>query len=188
MVKIIALFQSVLYLISSLLFIPVLAGLLVIFFYSVYLAGETLGEFFSRRRGEKKLISSFSERFESLLEAGCDDVEVEKLLRIFEEKAFSPLDRLKMLVRIGPSLGLMGTLIPMGTGLAALSQGKIEQLTSSMIIAFTTTVVGLAAAVIAYILATVKQKWIHEDLAFMEYMAERALRDGKIYEKKTQNG
>ena len=188
MVKAIALFQSVLYLISSILFVPVLVGLLFIFFYAVYLTGVVLGEFFSRRKGEKRLVTAFAEKLEGLIESGCDDIEVERLLRAFEEKAYHTLDRLKMLVRIGPSLGLMGTLIPMGTGLAALSQGKIERLTSSMIIAFTTTVVGLAAAVIAYILATVKHKWVHEDLSLMEYMAERALRDGKIYEAKAQNG
>jgi hypothetical protein len=49
-----------------------------------------------------------------------------------------------MLIRIGPGGGLIGTLIPMSTGLAALSQGDMSKLSSELVLAFTTTVVGLA--------------------------------------------
>ncbi len=186
MAEVVALLQAVLYLISSLLFVPVLLLLVLLFFWSLYLAGAVLGEFFRRRRGTKRLVESFSRDLEALVVSGCDDVEVERLIRFYEEREAFAVDRLRMLIRVGPSLGLMGTLIPMGVGLAALSKGQIEKLTSSMIIAFTTTVVGLAVAVVAYVLATFKQKWLSEDMALVEYMAERALRDGKVYEKKKE--
>ena len=184
MVKLVAFLQSVLYLISSLLFVPVLVALVLLFFYSLYLSGTVLGEFLARRKGEKRWVERFKYELDVLLESGCDDVEVERLLRRFEEEISSLLDRLRVLVRVGPSLGLMGTLIPMGTGLAALSKGQMEKLISSMIVAFTTTVVGLAIAVVAYVLATLKQRWVSEDMLTMEYMAERAFKDGEVYEEK----
>ncbi len=184
MVKVISFFQAVLYLISSVLFVPVIVSLVLLFFYTVYLSGIVVGEFLSRRRGKRAFVEAFKIQLDELVKSGCDDVEIENLLRRFEKEMSAPLDKLRMLVRIGPSLGLMGTLIPMGVGLAALSKGQIEKLTSSMIIAFTTTVVGLAVAVIAYILATAKNRWFYEDITFMEYVAERVLGDGKVYEEK----
>ena len=82
------------------------------------------------------------------------------------------LDRLHMMVRIGPSLGLMGTLIPMGSGLAALGQGELSQLSSDLVIAFTTTVVGLAVGITAFFFYTVKRRWVEEDLKNMELAME----------------
>lgn len=38
------------------------------------------------------------------------------------------LDKLRLLIRVGPSLGLMGTIIHMGSALAALSQGNVEEM------------------------------------------------------------
>ena len=49
-----------------------------------------------------------------------------------------------MLVKVGPSLGLLGTLIPMGSSLASLATGNLEAMAGQMIVAFTTTIIGLA--------------------------------------------
>ena len=50
------------------------------------------------------------------------------------------LERLDIVTRIGPTLGLMGTLIPMGPGLAALGSGDVSTLANAIIVAFDTTV------------------------------------------------
>jgi biopolymer transport protein ExbB/TolQ len=82
------------------------------------------------------------------------------------------LDKLRMLVRIGPGLGLMGTLIPLGTGLAALGRGDMTKLTSDLVVAFTTTVVGLAVGMSAYFLHTIKKRWVEHDIRMIEFITE----------------
>ena len=86
-------------------------------------------------------------------------------------------DKVRLIVRIGPSLGLMGTLIPMGTGLAGLSQGNMAQLSSSLILAFTTTVVGLALGVTAHFYSVVKERWVIEDMRHVNLITEAMTQD-----------
>ena len=61
--------------------------------------------------------------------------------------------------KIAPMVGLMGTLIPLGPGIDALSRGDMAQLAQSLLIAFNTTVVGLIAAVICLCVAKVRRRW-----------------------------
>jgi len=84
-----------------------------------------------------------------------------------------------MVVRIGPGLGLIGTLIPMGTGLAALGQGDMTKLSSDLVIAFTTTVVGLTMGMVAYFFYTIKKRWVEEDIKNIE-MATDLLSDHSL--------
>lgn len=178
--------QALLYLISSVLFYPVIISLLVLFVLVLFEAGKTLGEWFKRRRLPvnnitwescpsllpKGVSEYFIELEDTLKKHGKNEAVVEVLLQNWEEKLHKELDRLRVLVRISPSLGLMGTLIPMSTGLAALSKGNLDKLVSSLIIALTTTVVGLAVAVIAYVLGTVRQRWVERDIRIMEFYTE----------------
>ena len=59
--------------------------------------------------------------------------------------ALEKLERSDIISRIGPTLGLMGTLIPMGPGLAALGTGDINILVQSLTVAFDTTIVGIGS-------------------------------------------
>lgn len=89
------------------------------------------------------------------------------------------MDRLRILVRVAPSLGLIGTLIPMGTGLAALGQGDMTKLSTDLVIAFTTTVTGLAIGTAAFFFYTVRRRWIEEDVKNMELATEMAVLETK---------
>jgi biopolymer transport protein ExbB/TolQ len=60
----------------------------------------------------------------------------------------------------------------MGTGLAAMGQGDMVKLSSDLVIAFTTTVVGLAIGITAYFFYTVKRRWVEEDIKNMEMATE----------------
>ncbi len=101
------------------------------------------------------------------------DPEIAFCLRAEEERIGKAVDRLRMIVKIGPSLGLLGTLIPMGTALASLAQGNLEGMANNLIIAFTTTVVGLAAGTVAYVMTSARARWAAEELNRLQYVAER---------------
>lgn len=98
-----------------------------------------------------------------------------KLLESEEIKAAKKLEKTDIVTRLGPTLGLMGTLIPMGPGLAALGGGDIQGLSQAIIVAFDTTVVGLAAGGLAYVISKIRRRWYEEDLSNLEVMAESVL-------------
>jgi biopolymer transport protein ExbB/TolQ len=81
-------------------------------------------------------------------------------------------DTARILVKVGPSLGLLGTLIPMGSSLASLSQGNLEGMAAQMVAAFTSTIVGLAAGTAAFVVAARRQRWIDEDLRELRLLAD----------------
>lgn len=91
-------------------------------------------------------------------------VRLEKLLQGCNAAITKSVERTRTMVRIGPMLGLMGTLIPMGPALLALTQGDINTLASSLIYAFGTTVLGLLIGGIAYVITTVRQHWYDKDI------------------------
>lgn len=70
--------------------------------------------------------------------------------------------------KIAPMLGLMGTLIPLGPGIVALSSGDLETLSSSLLVAFDTTVAGLAVAVVCFLVSKVRRRWYEDYLSNVE--------------------
>lgn len=98
-----------------------------------------------------------------------------KLIEQEEARAAKSLEKTDMVTRLGPTLGLMGTLIPMGPGLAALGSGDIGSLAQAIIIAFDTTVVGLAAGGIAYVISKVRRRWYEEYLSNLDALCESVL-------------
>lgn len=103
-----------------------------------------------------------------------DDGGLEHVLLQREERVRASMTGPRLLVRVGPSLGLIGTLIPMGTALAALSTGNLEAMSGQMIVAFTTTIIGIACGTVAFVIATVRQAWVNETIREQRFVAERA--------------
>lgn len=58
----------------------------------------------------------------------------------------------RLLIRLGPSLGLIGTLIPMGPALAGLANGDLVSLSQNMQVAFSTTVLGVLVGGIGFVI------------------------------------
>lgn len=99
-------------------------------------------------------------------------IRLEKALQDAELGMGKALEPIKIGVRVGPILGLMGTLIPMGPALINLSQGDIQQMADNLVIAFSTTVIGLAVGGICYGVYVVRNRWYRQDLSDLEYAAE----------------
>ena len=92
------------------------------------------------------------------------------------EKAFTKrLGWSDVITRIGPTLGLMGTLIPMGPGLAALGTGDIVTLSNAIIVAFDTTVVGIGAGALAYVISKIRRRWYSEYIANLDVLTDVVL-------------
>ena len=76
--------------------------------------------------------------------------------------------------QLGPILGLLGTLIPLGPGLAALGSGDIVTLAEALTVAFD-TVTGLVIDALAYLVSKFKKQWYESDLIVLETIAEAEL-------------
>ncbi|WDP91027.1 MAG: MotA/TolQ/ExbB proton channel family protein [Desulfobacter sp.] len=194
--------QTVLYTISTALLYPVVICLILLCIWLLVYAGGFAAEWIKRRRmnpgvarsmaairAQKKLpealagelprrVTAYAEAL-SLLTARADEFtpeRVEALNQKAQLELFKEVDRIRLIVRTGPSLGLMGTLIPMGTGLAGLTQGNMAQLSSSLILAFTTTVVGLFLGISAHFFSVIKEQWAMEDLRHINLITEAMTR------------
>ncbi|MFQ3244218.1 MAG: hypothetical protein ACI9SP_000845 [Arenicella sp.] len=86
----------------------------------------------------------------------------------FETQAAKRIERTDFLTRIAPMLGLMGTLIPLGPGLAALGEGELSILTTAMSVAFDTTVLGLLVGIVGFVVGRLRRRWYEQTLSSME--------------------
>ncbi len=181
--KILAGLESYLYVISSVMLFPVVAALVFLTLWIAVYLGMFIREWVDRRQGRYSAQSRYRKLLNKHMQTAGQkadrDIGLERLLQTSELQLVKSLDMIRFVIRVGPALGLMGTLIPMGISLSSLAQGNLPKMAGSMVTAFTTVVVGLACSVIAYILSLVKEKWVREDMREMECATESILRNEK---------
>jgi biopolymer transport protein ExbB/TolQ len=99
------------------------------------------------------------------------DNELNKALAEFDFDAQRRLGRTRMLVRAGPALGLMGTLIPLSPALTGLANGNTTALSQDLRIAFSVTVVGLLIGAVAFAISLSRDRIYGQDLSDLQYVA-----------------
>jgi biopolymer transport protein ExbB/TolQ len=95
-----------------------------------------------------------------------------KLLQEYEFYTVKRLERTRILVRIGPMLGLMGTLIPLSPALEALAQGDTQKLSDNLRVAFSVTVIGLLIGGLAFAVSIIRDRIYSQDISDLEYLLE----------------
>ncbi len=186
--------SDIMYWISTGLLVPVVVLLIFFFGRSLLLIGSFFGQYLAIRRTStlisKELEMLNKENIHTLIEKlpqknqslvviymqrllnAKDNIPLrQRLLSDFDIEAEKDLSVSKTLGKMGPMLGLMGTLIPMGPALVGLSAGDIASMAYNMQVAFATTVIGLFAAGIGYVTQSVKQRWYLQDLTNLEFVA-----------------
>ena len=93
-----------------------------------------------------------------------------KALADFDLDSLRKLERSRMLVRFGPALGLMGTLIPLSPALDGLANGDVAQLSENLRVAFSITVLGLLIGAVAFSISLVRDRLYAQDLSDLEYV------------------
>lgn len=214
---------QIFYTISAALLIPTELGLLAALFASCWLVGTTLREGLSRRaeltkRQELETLWSSGKKAEAaeaqtLLKAAVapqtaagtlgtlaalaekidDEPFVEKTVAELQNAMKERCERVDRLVKTGPALGLMGTLIPLGPALLGLAKGDLETLATNLVVAFSTTVVGLTVALISsFVLTTLKRRF-RRDVVFLNFALDRLSETAKkakenVADKDVANG
>lgn len=189
--------------VSQGLLVPVIAGLLIFFAYALLELGALVSEYRARRASRNGRINEVLHSLKAtgdvkrVLNDGClSPTQREVARKVVELGALNPgvrravarrlleeeelkrvriLDRTDLLARLGPAFGLMGTLIPLGPGLAALGRGDVRGLAQALIIAFDTTVVGLAAGGLAFFISRVRRRWYEDYVSTLDSLVECVL-------------
>jgi biopolymer transport protein ExbB/TolQ len=97
--------------------------------------------------------------------------QLNKALADFDFDAQRRLARTRLLVRAGPALGLMGTLIPLSPALTGLANGNTAALSQNLRIAFSVTVIGLLIGAVAFGLSLSRDRMYGQDLSDLEYLS-----------------
>jgi biopolymer transport protein ExbB/TolQ len=186
---------NILYWISTGLLVPVVVLLIFFFLRALLLIGGFFGQYLTVRRVNARLaqqvhhldaagLEAFAaelptkgnipvvESLRQILAHRGDKAKIELLLSEYEIAADGNLALSKVLTKMGPMLGLMGTLIPMGPALVGLASGDIASMAYNMQVAFATTVIGLVVSAIGFITQQARERWYVRDLSLLEYVAE----------------
>ena len=100
-----------------------------------------------------------------------------QLLDDLEIQGRKSLETSTTLTRLGPMLGLMGTLIPMGPALKGLASGDLDTMATNLQVAFSTTVVGVFIGGIGFLCRQARQRWALEDLRVTEWLLNLGMAD-----------
>ena len=191
--------------ISTGLLVPVIILLLVLFGRALLLLGTFFGQYMNMRKQHGTVIvemenltvdnvSSLSTRLpvqtsslllsyiHRMLNAQGSHAQINRLLSQYEIAADKEMGISKTLSKLGPVLGLMGTLIPMGPALVGLSTGDIASMAYNMQVAFATTVVGLFSGAVGVVTLQVKKRWHMQELTQLEFLAELLTSENPAHE------
>lgn len=174
-----ALVEGFLFQVANALLYPVMLSVAGLSIYVVWLLGVLVADGMKRRSAGSPRLAAYRSALDREVTTDLPhlDARLERLLQEQELALATALDRVRFVIKVGPSLGLMATLIPMGIALAALAEGDIPKMAGSMVTAFTATVVGLGAGTVAYLIALKREKWVRSDLREMEFATELAARE-----------
>ena len=185
--------SQILFLVSDSLLIPDIIVLLVLFVRALFLVGGFYNQYITKYKNERQLRPILNqltpERMEELqaalpekdnslyikylraiLDRPADDTYADYMITNFENDAEKDVVTSKLLAKVGPVLGLIGTLIAMSPALTGLSQGDISKMASNMQVVFATTVVGLVVSLVGLVTLQFKQRWYAKEVNQLDYI------------------
>ena len=182
-----------LFLVSDSLLIPDIIVLLVLFVRALLLVGSFYNQYITKYKNERQLRpilqqltperieelqavlpekdnSLFVKYLRAILARPADDAYADYMITNFENEAEKDVVTSKLLAKVGPVLGLIGTLIAMSPALTGLSQGDISKMASNMQVVFATTVVGLVVSLVGLVTLQFKQRWYAKEINQLDYI------------------
>lgn len=197
---------NIFFIISTALLIPVMLVQLYQLLQVLLTTGAVLQELIGRsteKQEQKQLLEALEQKrsklpvpqssslightVRKLIEAQSDTACRDYYLREAEMEWHRRIEPLRNLTKLGPAMGLMGTLIPLGPALVGLASGDIATMSQNLVIAFATTVVGLLVGMIATTLSSVRRTWYQKDAALLAFAAERIQASANISSRLTED-
>ena len=194
--------SEILFWVANSLLIPDIIALLLLFVRSLLLVGSFYNHFITKQKNDKllnNLIQDLSaekvENLKSILPQKDNSLYIKYLRKLlsrepseayseylisnFETEADKDLSISKILAKIGPVLGLIGTLIAMSPALVNLSSGDVSGMAYNMQIVFATTVIGLVVSMVGLITLQFKQRWYSQESNHLFYISQILIEKSK---------
>ena len=186
--------------------IPVMIVLILLMAAALFIIGWILSEYFTEHRHMKLKLPELMDEIRSdqrpineiILGSGLLKTQKEAVTELTKHPEFTTVMResladnlieqeqsrydrtlktTSLMAKLGPTLGLMGTLIPLGPGLIALAQGDTKTLSDSLLIAFDTTVAGLISGAISFVISGIRKGWYEQYMTGLETVMETILEE-----------
>lgn len=194
--------SEILFWVANSLLIPDIIALLLLFVRSLLLVGSFYNHFITKQKNDKLLNnliqdlsaekvgnlksilpqkdnSLYIKYLRRLLSREPSEAYSEYLISNFETEADKDLSISKILAKIGPVLGLIGTLIAMSPALVNLSSGDVSGMAYNMQIVFATTVIGLVVSMAGLITLQFKQRWYSQESNHLFYISQILIEKSK---------
>ncbi|AMD85791.1 outer membrane transport energization protein ExbB [Capnocytophaga haemolytica] len=186
--------SEILFLVADSLLIPDIILLLILFVRSLLLVGSSYNRFITKYRNDKQLNNAiknltperipelkallpekdnslYLQYLRDLLSQPANQDYADYMISNFENEAEKDIATSKLLAKVGPVLGLIGTLIAMSPALTGLSTGDISKMASNMQVVFATTVVGLVVSLVGLVTLQFKQRWYAKETNNLDYVS-----------------
>lgn len=190
--------SQVLFWVANSLLIPDIILLLLLFIRSLLLIGGVYNQYMTKRKNDKQLNvlikelapetidglkaalpakdnSLYIRYLRDLLTTPPSEAYSDYLITNFENDAEKDVILSKLLSKMGPVLGLIGTLIAMSPALVGLSTGDIAGMAYNMQVVFATTVVGLVVSAVGLVTLQFKQRWYAKDVNNLDYVSRKLM-------------
>lgn len=180
--------------IANALLIPDILLLIFFFVRALILLGSTYSQLMMRRKdgqllddtikelqpkGISLLRKSLPEKSNSLfiryltdlLEHPASEEYADYLISHYETEVAKDVNLARLLTKLGPVLGLIGTLISMSPALVGLSTGDISGMAYNMQVVFSATVVGLVISAVGLFTQQLKTRWYAKDVNRLDFVS-----------------
>lgn len=154
-------FNAFMHQLADLFLVPVLVLIVVKLAYAFVVLGAFAAEAWQRMRGTHR---SALAAYHAASGAASDDLEVWIIKR---------LEWLRIVSRSAPLLGLIATLIPMGSALLALADNNAGAMGRDLAVAFSAVILALVSATITFTILTIRRRWLLQELRAIERARER---------------
>jgi len=168
----IAQIEQTMYQLSDFFMAPVLCLIALLFIYSLFATGQFFSQTLQRRNHCKSLLILLSSKLGANKELKLNGyplaILANEIPNISQDQldvaALKELEGVRNVSRLAPMLGLIATMIPMGPALKSLADGNIQGISENLIVAFSAVIFGLIIASITFWIASVKKRWMVEEL------------------------
>lgn len=201
--------SQVLFWVANSLLIPDILLLLLLFIRALLLVGGIYNQYMAKRKNDKRLNdliknltpdkvddlrkalpakdnSLYIRYLRDLLTNPASQDYADYLISNFENDAEKDVILSKLLTKIGPVLGLIGTLIAMSPALVGLSTGDIAGMSYNMQVVFATTVVGLVISGVGLVSLQFKRRWYAKDVNNLDYVSRKLIEKTRKHETDPQ--
>lgn len=205
--------NQIMHIISQSLMIPCYAFLLYFVVVAVIETGSLIGEMFSNKKIRhfktkeflsglqvthnvelyiansslpvklKKVLSEFLTMASA--DGVCQRIIAQNFLSEQEHLVAKRTEKTELISKMGPLLGLMGTLIPLGPGLVGLGKGDFNMLAQYLIISFDATILGVFAGSLTFTISKIRRRWYEQYLNDLDAILETII---EVRENVTQTG